>query len=396
MKILLVSIHHDVHEQKIGAQYRIRNLIEQMERHGHKVTILQPYRFKKTKTRQKTYYFREHTLPFLKDIKWEYFPLLTDINLSFIWSLYRVIKREKVDIIQIEYPWGVITAKIISKLFQWKIKVIYDAHDIEYRLIHQFVYSVLVKRQKLLKYLFVPGLLYIYAQEKIAALLVDQILTVSENDRLFFTQYYTIPNWKVTTILSGINPSDINVNENRSTIRTKLGILPEQIVAFFHGSYKHFPNKEAFDLIENYLSPNIPEVFFLVAGTNVPVYEKGNYQSLGFVKDLNDLLNSVDMAIIPIRSGGGTRIKILDYMRMGLPMVSTKKGIEGISMENNKHAIIVRDVDESFTKAIRSLALDMNKCRNLGENARELASTKFNWNQIGNKLNNLYRKCYGA
>ena len=65
------------------------------------------------------------------------------------------------------------------------------------------------------------------------------------------------------------------------------------------------------------------------------------------------MLNSSDIGIVPILHGGGTKLKIFDYMGVGLPIVTTKKGIEGIEAKNGQHAIIVDDVNEEFINAIK-------------------------------------------
>ncbi len=56
------------------------------------------------------------------------------------------------------------------------------------------------------------------------------------------------------------------------------------------------------------------------------------------------------MAVVPLVSGEGVKLKVLDYMAVGLPIVATKKGAEGLDLVNGKHAIIVNDVNEEFVK----------------------------------------------
>jgi glycosyltransferase involved in cell wall biosynthesis len=98
-----------------------------------------------------------------------------------------------------------------------------------------------------------------------------------------------------------------------------------------------------------------------------------------------------DIAIVPILRGGGTRVKIMDYLNVGLPIVTTKKGIEGIEAENGKHAIIVDDVNEEFIKALEFLIENDSERRRLSRNARKLAEERYDWTKIGEKLNKLYK-----
>ena len=110
------------------------------------------------------------------------------------------------------------------------------------------------------------------------------------------------------------------------------------------------------------------------------------------VKDLYPLLHAADLAIVPIRGGGGTRLKILDYMGVGLPIVTTKKGIEGINVKNGEEAIIVDDVNEKFVDAIKYLIDNKQEREKIGANARRLAEEEYDWDKIGEKLDKLYRE----
>ncbi len=100
----------------------------------------------------------------------------------------------------------------------------------------------------------------------------------------------------------------------------------------------------------------------------------------------------VDIAIVPICNGGGTRLKILDYMMMSLPIVTTKKGIEGINALNMENALIVEKVEEEFIDSIRYLLENKDFQEKMGKNNRKLVEEKYNIAIIGDKLNELYNK----
>ena len=168
-----------------------------------------------------------------------------------------------------------------------------------------------------------------------------------------------------------------------------------KIVILFHGTYSYHPNKEAMDLIVNYIAPLIGKEFknvlFVLAGNGVPICERMNVKSIGFVEDLYSLLNIADIAIVPILNGGGTRLKILDYLSAGLPIVSTTKGIEGINAKNGEHAIIVDNVNDEFIEAIKYLTDNEQERKKIGLNARRLAEEDYDWDKIGERLNKLYK-----
>jgi glycosyltransferase involved in cell wall biosynthesis len=110
---------------------------------------------------------------------------------------------------------------------------------------------------------------------------------------------------------------------------------------------------------------------------------------LGFVDEIYTLLKSSDIAIVPLQSGGGTRLKILDYFAVGLPVVTTRKGIEGIAAISQTHALIVDDTEE-FIEALAYLIDHPDERKRLGTNAFELVETQYDWEIIGRRLNELY------
>lgn len=395
MKILIVATHHNIFSQKIGAQHRIYNMAQQLENKGNEIVVLQPDRFQVETPNFKCYYFKEHNIPFLKSIGWEYLPLLTDLNFNFIFKMRNLLKTEDIDLVQIEYPWGVIAAKILKKLLNRSFVVVFDSHDVEYRLIKQFINNVISKRSKLLRYLMFPGLMYIYLQERIASKCADHILTVSEDDKKCFAKMYNINVEKLTVIPSGINLKNLKSIKPKELVKKQFKIPEEKVLIIFHGAYSHFPNREAIEKIEDYLAPNLKELIFLIAGTGVPEYIKNNIYSVGFVKDLESFLHIADIAIVPLTSGGGTKIKILDYLNIGLPIVSTKKGMEGIEVKNKEHAIVVNNIDENFISAIKCLAKNKDKREEIGYNSFKLAKELYDWEKIGRKLNKLYLSLRG-
>jgi glycosyltransferase involved in cell wall biosynthesis len=117
-------------------------------------------------------------------------------------------------------------------------------------------------------------------------------------------------------------------------------------------------------------------------------YAKG-LQQLGCVADVRQHVLSAKVFIVPLRIGGGTRLKILDAMAMGKAIVSTSIGCEGLDVENGVH-LIIEDNPYSFAKAVVELLNNGKKRKWLGENARRLTEEKYNWELIGKKMNEIY------
>jgi glycosyltransferase involved in cell wall biosynthesis len=95
---------------------------------------------------------------------------------------------------------------------------------------------------------------------------------------------------------------------------------------------------------------------------------------------------------MPLRSGSGTKLKLFDYMNAGLPIITTRKGIEGVRVNDNEHVIIVDNIDKEMVNSIKYLVQNRQERERLGLNARRLAEDEYSWGIIGDKLDSTYRR----
>jgi glycosyltransferase involved in cell wall biosynthesis len=98
----------------------------------------------------------------------------------------------------------------------------------------------------------------------------------------------------------------------------------------------------------------------------------------GTVEDVRPYFERVKAFVNPVRIGGGFRGKILEAMSMGLPIVTTSLGAEGVSAEDGRDMIVCDD-PASFAAATVRLLRDDSLCASLGERAREMAVADFSW-----------------
>jgi glycosyltransferase involved in cell wall biosynthesis len=89
--------------------------------------------------------------------------------------------------------------------------------------------------------------------------------------------------------------------------------------------------------------------------------------------------------ICPIRDGGGTRLKILDAMAMGKPIVSTRVGCEGLEVVHNQHILIAYE-PAAFAQEIFRLFDDAKLRRSIADAGRELAVARYSWEKIARDL----------
>jgi glycosyltransferase involved in cell wall biosynthesis len=97
--------------------------------------------------------------------------------------------------------------------------------------------------------------------------------------------------------------------------------------------------------------------------------------------DMSEVARECIMSIVPLRIGGGTRIKILHSMAMGLPVISTTLGCEGLKVINDVH-LLIRDLPTEFAEAIVRVQQDVQLSQNLQIAGRHLVETEYDWDRI--------------
>ena len=140
----------------------------------------------------------------------------------------------------------------------------------------------------------------------------------------------------------------------------------------------------------------IPDIRLSIIGNNPPhkiremATDDRGIDVLGYVDDVRPHFAGATISICPIRDGGGTRLKILDAMAMGMPVISTTIGCEGIDVSPGKD-VLIADTPEEFVRNIRKLIDDGALRDSLGNNARALVESRYSWKIIGRKLDQCYR-----
>jgi glycosyltransferase involved in cell wall biosynthesis len=105
----------------------------------------------------------------------------------------------------------------------------------------------------------------------------------------------------------------------------------------------------------------------------------------GFVEDIRSEIAAATAAVVPLLAGGGTRLKILEAMALGTPVVSTRKGAEGLNVVDGQH-LLMADDPTSFAKQAVRLLDDPDLRRLLSIQARDLVENRYDWAQIGKQF----------
>jgi polysaccharide biosynthesis protein PslH len=105
----------------------------------------------------------------------------------------------------------------------------------------------------------------------------------------------------------------------------------------------------------------------------------------GYLDDVRPVVAGSRVCVVPLQEGGGTRLKILEAMALGTPIVSTSKGAEGIEARHGEHLLLADDA-ASFAECTLSLLRDTDLRQRLAVNARRLVEERYDWTRIGERF----------
>lgn len=168
-------------------------------------------------------------------------------------------------------------------------------------------------------------------------------------------------------------------------------------VAFVGPTYS-FPNRDAVEFLLDEIWSGVrrrtPHASLHLIGRNAPA-DAARYGAvrgvtpLGHVPDIREPLAQASCCVVPIRIGGGTRLKILDAWAMGKAIVSTPIGCEGLEAVDGEN-ILVRDTPDSFAAAVSEVLRNDALRARLEQNARRTALEIYAWDRVGQRLRDAY------
>ncbi len=219
----------------------------------------------------------------------------------------------------------------------------------------------------------------------------DAVICVSDNDRQQLLKDGVKPEL-LNTIPHGFNPEPFNLPAQDS-LKKMFGLPDNAVLLAFHGTFSYPPNRDALQVFAEILLPNLHSSRFsfhvIAIGRNPPLESiDPNIHFTGSVDEVGPWLKACDLAVIPLREGGGTRMKIIDCFAAGLPVVSTSKGIEGIPAVNGREAFICNDW-QSMTNSILELAGSKELRDQLSSAALEFTSG-MDWKSLAKRYLDIY------
>lgn len=275
-------------------------------------------------------------------------------------QLATILQKNTFDIIHFE---GLFTSPLLSiaRAHAPNSKCVLRAHNVEHRIWQRLA----EKAKNPIKKWYLGQLaskLKRYEDSIVAEF--DAILPITDVDKPYFEELGCA---QLMTSSTGILLDDAVMNE------------PVSEGQVFHlGSLDWKPNQEAIKWFLDRVWPLVlekcPDAIFNIAGKNMPEamnsMATSNVKVLGEVEDAKIFMQNSGIKVVPLHSGSGMRIKIVEGMAYGCPIVSTPIGVEGIVHESEKNILIAEQAHE-FANAVIALLQNPEWAQQLGENAQE-------------------------
>jgi glycosyltransferase involved in cell wall biosynthesis len=184
-----------------------------------------------------------------------------------------------------------------------------------------------------------------------------------------------VPDYQAIFIIpNGISPAPYATTPPR----------PQPNTLIFSGSLSYSANYEGMNWFIQEVYPLIqtqnPAVRLIITGKPgpQPLPPAENVSLTGFVDDVRPLIASAWISLAPLWLGGGTRLKILEALALGTPVVTTSKGAEGLAVRDGEH-LLIADTPEAFAAAVLRLLQKPELRRQLAGNACHLISHQYDW-----------------
>ena len=295
-------------------------------------------------------------------------------------KIIEILKADKFDIVQLEMLYMTPYIDIIRKYSD--APIIMRSHNIEHK-IWERVAEITNNPLKKLYLKYLTKKLKNFELNHLNS--YDGLITISPYDADFFkTNGCRIPLESV--------PFGVDINDYQTSNQDY------EYQSLFHiGSMNWMPNEEGIRwFIQNtwpLVRKKFPFVKLYLAGREMPAWllnlNEPNIIVAGEVDNAREFILSKGVMIVPLFSGSGIRIKIIEGMALGKTVISTDIGAEGINYTDG-HNILIANTPEDFVNAIEKCFANREKCEQTGKNARKLIEQEHSLDNVLSKLEKFY------
>jgi polysaccharide biosynthesis protein PslH len=306
------------------------------------------------------------------------------VSIEFENYLIETLKENEYDIIQLE---GLYLCPYIETIRKYsKAKISYRAHNIE----HEIWKRRLEREKNHMKGRYLKLLtnrLEVFEKSFINS--YDLLVPITQRDAKCFVEYGN---------MKPMHVSPTGIDSDKFLAKPDLIQFPS---VFHLGALDWFPNQEGLlwflRNVWRYISKDYVDLKFYIAGRNAPKWLIDEFKKfrnivfVGEVEDAHDFLNRHSILVVPLLSGGGMRVKVVEGMALSKTIISTPIGVEGIPVTVGKEVLIASTPDE-FIYCIEKLITDQALCEEIGRNALAFVHANFDSKTISKELLDFYTK----
>ncbi len=217
----------------------------------------------------------------------------------------------------------------------------------------------------------------------------DRLAAMSEEDKDFIHEF--APEKQIDVVANGVDAKFFQEVKR---------IPSEKPIVLFVGQFKWLPNRDAVDYIHNEIWPKIRSKINNCELRIVGRHPTDNIKAIANgkdiivdegVEDIREAYSGANVLLAPIRSGRGTKYKILEAMASGTPVVATPLGIEGIDAHDGKDVLIAQTADGLAERTVEVLQ-NQKKAKAIAQSAKKLILEQYNWKKISSHLDTIYKQ----
>jgi len=294
---------------------------------------------------------------------------------------------ERFDVLQVE---GIEMAPYLWRLQPPRPLLVFDDHNAEYVLQKRAFLTDLGHLRRW------PAAAYSFVQwqrlrrfERAVCLLADRLVAVSEADAAALASLD--PRLRPVVV-----PNGVDLEAYRPDFPPLAGLAHPSLA--FTGKMDFRPNIDAVLWFAHEVLPRlwerVPEAHLYIVGQSPSprldaLRAEPRITITGRVADVRPYIAGADIYVVPLRVGGGTRLKVLEAMAMGKALVSTSLGVEGLRVTAGQD-VVLADTPDAFAEAVTMLLANPSRRRALGQAARAFVERGYGWEHIGPQLEAVY------
>lgn len=313
-----------------------------------------------------------------------FYPLLVIRNWSFKERLEikEELKKEKYDLIHAEAFY------VMPHLPPTFIPNILVEQTIEYQVYKHYVDTEV---PFFLKPIYMIDIVKLRYWERYFWKKTTRLVAVSEDDKRVMQK--EIPGIKVEVIPNGV---DSDYYSERKVAKK----VPPRIL--YLGNFKWIQNLEALNLLIDEVWPKVkkafPKAFLWIVGRDIPTRvskiskeKESNIEVTEAISDPRDAYQGSSVMVLPMKGSGGTRLKVIEAMASGLPIVSTENGVGGLGLTPGRHALVSDSLDRIADYTV-DLLKSPKRAEKIGKEGQEFVRRLYDWKTIVKLHDRIYKE----